>query len=229
MRYLRFDDQGTPRHAVLADTDRLLDLKAAGLEHDGPAWTADEHALARIVRAKPPAHSLRRLERAALLAPTGPRHVVQAGGHTSRMEAPAVVSPGGDLPAGSWTTGVAAVYAPRGTWRKDQWADHVAGFAPFHALDQCLSFGPWIVGRDEVREPLGLAFSAFVDDLSRIRPAKALLDWGSTFAAARDEGLEPGDLVCLAAPPQDIPAGSDLRAALVYDGAVVARLENRVV
>jgi len=195
-----------------------------------PAWrNADDPRFTRVVRAAPPSHSVRRLEKARLVAPCDARRIVMRGGQGDDREI-APVSPGGELPAGAWTTGVAAVVRDEpGTVRADRWEEHVAGFAPFHLVDGALALGPWIVGFDEVKDFRALAFSAFLDDLPCIRPAKALLDWGGVMKEAHAaRPLAAGDLLALAAPPRDVPAGSDLRSALVVDGEVKARLTARV-
>jgi hypothetical protein len=229
VRYLRFDADG-PREAVLADAERLLDVAAAGRAEEHPPWyELDDRALQRVVRAAPPTHALRRLERVRILAPCVPGRVVLQGGLVMDATVRAI-GPGDDLPAGPWSTGVAAVMRPfEGPVRPSRWLDHVAGFVPFHLVGDVVAVGPWIVGTDEASDALKLAFSAFVDDVPHIRPAKALLDWGRTLVEAHAaKPLAAGDLVGIAAPPRTVEAGQRLRAAFVYDGAVVARLENPV-
>lgn len=229
MRFSRFDDQGTPRPCVLYD-EYVLDLRAVT---DGPevlrASTDPElrARLDKLVRGRPPQSHLRRLDNARLLPPVEPGRVVLTGGAQGELEPRFVVNPGGGLPAGDWYTGVAAVVArdvAEGQRVPEDWMPLVAGWTTFHAVGDHLALGPWLADWDEVADVRLLAFSAFVDDLSRIRPAKALMDWhGALRAAHGARPLRAGDIVCLSAPAAETTG--HVRSALVYDGTVLSRLE----
>lgn len=231
MRFCRYERDGAARDAVLQDPQRLIDLEEAGVPAELlPAWAdPEEPRFTRIVRAVPPQNAIRRVERVELLPPCDAGRMVLRGGLTADLE-PHCVAPGGRLPAGSWSTGVAAVVRHDLSQVKGDGLQHIAGWTPFHLVDRTVAIGPWIVGADEVRDIRQLAFSAFLDDEPLIRPAKALLDWGGVLREAHQERpLRRGDLVALAAPARDAPAGADLRSALVVDGQVAARLTASVV
>ncbi len=252
MRYCRFDDRGQAVTAILRGNEYVLDLRRID-----PDLPRDLHALAndpaasreleKIVRGEPPVGSLRRVDNTVFLPPVQPGRVILRGGASSDYEPSHVAAPGQGLAAtGShdlaapWTTGVACVLRHRSrSLTPANWQDHVLGFTAFHATPQGISLGPWIVGLDEVRDPVNLAFSSFVDDLPFIRPTKALLDWGAELAAADEiRTLRGGDVLCLAAPPADpwqiaeLDPSSEptvgVRSALVVSGAVMARLEATI-
>ncbi len=226
-----FDSGAGLRPGILRGNEYILDVQAIddSLSGDLLHLMADADArerLDRIGRGSPPPGTLRRVEKAKLVAPVTPGRVVLTGGLNIDEAPKHVVGPRGGLPAGQWSTGVAAVVSHRTRdFDVESWDSHIAGYVPIHWVDGTIAVGPWIVAREEAAEPRFLAFSAFVDDIPRIRPAKALLDWGAALATANDaRTLRAGDLVGLATPPQD-PNGQLLRAALVYNGTVAARLE----
>ncbi len=229
MRFSRLDDQGTPRPCVQYD-DYALDLRAV-MDEPNLLQAATDPAVRekvdKLVRGRPSQDRLRRLDRARLLPPVEPGRVVLVGGAQADLAPTHHVNPGGGLPAGDWFTGVAAVVAadvPEGEAVPEDWMPLVAGWTTFHAVDDWVAVGPWMADWDEVADVRLLAFSAFVDDLSRIRPAKALMDWLGALQGAHEKApLRAGDLVCLSAPTAET-AGS-VRSALVYDGAVLSRLE----
>ncbi len=228
MRISRFDDAGTPRPCVLYD-EYVLDLRAAeGNPTVLQAATDRElrNRLERLVRGRPPQQFLRRVDNARLLAPIEPARVWLAGGASGDLRPAHVIHPGGGLPAGNWFTGVAAIVGEDLDASKvpEDWMPLLAGWTTFHAVDDHVALGPWLCDWDEISEVRSLAFSAFVDDLSRIRPAKALMDWHAALAAAHaEQPLRAGDLICLSAPGAE--TSGHVRSALVHNGAVLCRLE----
>ncbi len=228
MRISRFDDAGTARPCVLYD-EYVLDLRAADGEHTVLEAATDQALrarLERLVRGRPPQQFLRRIENARLLAPLEPMRVWLAGGASGDLRPAHVVHPGGGLPGGDWFTGVAAVVGEDLNAAKvpEDWMPLLAGWTTFHAVADHVALGPWLCDWDEISDVRSLAFSAFVDDLSRIKPAKALMDWHAALTAAHAaQPLRAGDLVCLSAPAA-ATTGS-VRSALVHNGAVLCRLE----
>ncbi len=224
MRFGRFAD-GQPRVCVAYD-DYALDLRAVTEDPDVLAFATDvelRERMAKLVRGRPPSHFLRRQERVEMLAPVEPRRVILAGGAEGDWEPTHVLGPGAELPAGDWYTGVAAVVARDVERVGQKWESHIAGYTTFHAVEGHLCLGPWLADLDEASDMRLLTFSAFVDDLSRIRPAKALLDWGGVMREAHSrQPLRAGDLVCLSAPAQQ--AEGPIRSSLVYDGRLLSRL-----
>ncbi len=224
MRFGRFlDDQ--PRPCVAYD-DYALDLRAVTDDPDVLAFATDEELrerLAKLVRGRPPSHHLRRQDRVDMAAPVEPRRVVLAGGASGDWEPTSVVGADAELPGGPWFTGVAAVVARDVDRVGQKWENHIAGYTTFHAVGTTLCLGPWLADMGEAADMRLLTFSAFVDDLSRIRPAKALLDWGGVMREAHaKQPLRTGDLICLSAPAQD--AEGPIRSSLVYDGRLLSRL-----
>lgn len=227
MRFSRFDDKGTSRPCVLYD-EYVLDLRAVASEPDVVQVATDpalRAKLDKLVRGRPAQEWLRRQEKARLLPPVEPGRVVLTGGAQGDLEPKHVINPGGGLPAGDWFTGVAAVLAHDvGGDIPEDWMPLVAGWTTFHAVGDHVALGPWLADWDDVADVRLLAFSAFVDDVSRIRPAKALMDWrGALVAAQAVKPLKAGDLVCLSAPAA--ATSGHVRSALVYDGSVLSRLE----
>lgn len=223
MRFGLFDGGST----CAVRGEHIVDLEALDAAPDIWACLTDPDVRRRIdvmLRGQPPQKFVRRADNADLLAPIIPRRVVLCGGAQADFEPQAVVRPGGALPAGQWMTGVAAVVAQDVSKLPAEPLDAVAGFTAFHCVDGCVMPGPWIVDRDEVPDPLALVFSAFVDDMPRIRPSKALLDWGPRLRMAHEATpLRQGDFVALSAPAQE--AAGEVRSALVQEGQVLGRLE----
>ncbi|MGB0652601.1 MAG: hypothetical protein ACPGQL_05325 [Thermoplasmatota archaeon] len=240
MRYCLFDAPG-PRLGLLRGNDYVLDVEAIDKRLAGTdlmTLAGDEDAqrrLDKVGRGQPPQGTLRRVDRARFLPPVNTGRVVLVGGVQRDFVPTNLVGAGGHLdaaPEGSeggagWATGVGAVIRHHVHDVGDDWMEHLLGFAPLHVSGDQVALGPWIVGTDEVRNPLDMAFSAFLDDEPVIRPAKALLDWQGELARANEaRALRAGDVVALAAPGGD--GQGHVRSALVYNGTVLARLEADV-
>lgn len=229
MRLCRFEADG-PRVGILRGRDHVVDVLRADerLDKDllGLACDPDSaRRLNRLAGGVPPEGSMRRIDKATFHAPVEPGRVVLAGGATADLAPEKVIGPGGTLPAGDMTTGVAAVVRHRiQNYDPDDWALHIAGFTPFIASGDCLALGPAVCTPDTVPDIRMLRFGAFVDDLSRIRPTKALMDWGGEIGKANEaKTLRAADLVCLAA-PLEVEAGEPVRATLSAGESVLSRL-----
>lgn len=156
---------------------------------------------------------------------TGIAAVVAEGRAAGKQAAGKQAAEKGAGEAAAGTGGAGQVSLARGGWtdlEEAPWGDVVAGFTLFHRVGDVLCIGPWLLDQEELGTAPPL-FSAFVDLEPRIRPVKALLDWQGELARAHaDTPLAPGDILALAAPPQE--ASGPVRAALASDGKVVARL-----
>jgi hypothetical protein len=232
MRFCTFGRDGS-RVGILRGDNYILDVAAidADLTGDLLALASDadrRHRLHRVARGQPPPGTLVAARDAAYQAPVTTERVVLRGGQEADLRGVALAAAGATLPAAPWSTGVAAVVRHRTVgFDPDTWREHVLGFTLLHVAGDAVCMGPWIVGLDEVLDARKLAFSAFVDDEPRVRPAKALLDWGAELARANEERtLRGGDVLAVATAPQDV--SGDLRAALVYDGRSLMRLEAHI-
>lgn len=216
MRLGRFDENGP--QACLRHDDRALHLAAVDGEMGNDLLTIigdkdRRRRLSLLARGQPPMEHRRHTEKLQMLAPLEPKRILLRGGVNEDVAPSSILGDGCQLPSGTWHTGVGGIVGKDGK---------IAGWTVFHRVGETLSLGPWVVLSDEIKDPLSLLFSAFVDDLPSIRPVKALLDWQGEIDRAEPK-LVAGDIVALCAPARE--GGEDLRSSLACDGAVLCRLE----
>ncbi len=193
---------------ILAHGETVVDLQQiADVSDDLVEMLADsetQRQIRLIEKGQPPQKSWVAKRNVKWLPPVDRNKWALRGGTQEDVEVQ-VHGHGATLPAGMWSTGVAAVVHKT----------KVIGYTVFHRVGDQACLGPWLVSADAVPDPHSLVFAAFVDFEPVVRPAKALLDWDSEAKLA--------DMVCLATPPQE--ARGEVRCALSLEGKTLVRLE----